>query len=182
MLGLAVVRSLGAPAGPADALLERTTDQSATPAPLLPTQSRWSRIHVRDPYVRDAVMRGLDDAADRLKTATCQALLTEFVDHEGRLLKDRLTALNLTSQEYLGVLLFEDGDIGPQCERPGVLAFTAAGSRVVRVCGRAFSRASRQDPAEGWAVIIHELLHSLGLGENPPEPRHITHRVRKSCW
>ena len=62
MLGLAVVRSLGAPAGPADALLERTTDQSATPAPLLPAQSRWSRIHVRDAYVRDAVMRGLDDA------------------------------------------------------------------------------------------------------------------------
>jgi len=32
------------------------------------------------------------------------------------------------------------------------------------------------------ATIIHEMLHSLGLGENPPAPRYITDRVKQRCW
>jgi hypothetical protein len=29
--------------------------------------------------------------------------------------------------------------------------------------------------------VIHEVLHSLGLGENPPSSDHITERVRARC-
>jgi hypothetical protein len=32
------------------------------------------------------------------------------------------------------------------------------------------------------AVIIHEMLHSLGLGENPPSSKEITLRVMQRCW
>ena len=35
---------------------------------------------------------------------------------------------------------------------------------------------------EGRATIIHEVLHSLGLGENPPKPPYITYRVKTLCW
>jgi hypothetical protein len=31
------------------------------------------------------------------------------------------------------------------------------------------------------ALLIHEMLHSLGLGENPPTSHQITARVRARC-
>jgi hypothetical protein len=31
-------------------------------------------------------------------------------------------------------------------------------------------------------VIIHHALHSLGLGENPPDPDEITTRVLDRCY
>jgi hypothetical protein len=31
------------------------------------------------------------------------------------------------------------------------------------------------------AVIIHEMLHTLGLGENPPSSTEITFRVLNRC-
>ena len=158
--------------------------QAATPAPnrLSTNESRWSRIYIRDAYVRDAVVRSLDGAAEWLKVAKCQSLLSEFADQHGRPLKERLAELNVALPGYLAILVFEDGETRPQCEPPGILAFTGASSRVIRVCGRAFVRASQRDPPEGSATIIHEALHSLGLGENPPEPRYIGYRVKQLCW
>jgi hypothetical protein len=50
------------------------------------------------------------------------------------------------------------------------------------VCGRDFERAWKRNPREVQATIIHEMLHSLGLGENPPAPRDITDRVQQLCW
>lgn len=31
------------------------------------------------------------------------------------------------------------------------------------------------------AIVIHEMLHSLGLGENPPTSDYITSRVMERC-
>jgi hypothetical protein len=31
-------------------------------------------------------------------------------------------------------------------------------------------------------IVIHESLHALGLGENPPSSRDITNRVERRCW
>jgi hypothetical protein len=31
------------------------------------------------------------------------------------------------------------------------------------------------------AMVIHEMLHTLGLGENPPTPFEITERIRARC-
>ena len=165
-------------------LFQDTTAQTATPTrDRAPTpESKWSRVYIDDVYVRDAVVRSLDGAAEWLNAAKCQSLLSEFADQHGRPLHERLAALNMTLATYLGVLIFDDGEARPQCERSGILAFTAAGSRVVRVCGRAFARAWQREPLEGRAAIVHEMLHTLGLGENPPEPRFITYRVKELCW
>lgn len=142
----------------------------------------WSRIYVKDVYVHDAVARSLDGASELLKTPKCQGLFSEFVDRQGRPLTERLTELKLSVAEYLPAVIFEDGDTHRQCAREEVLAFTSIGSRVVHVCGPAFVRAWHRDPSETRATIIHELLHSLGLGENPPAPRAITYRVKELCW
>jgi hypothetical protein len=139
-------------------------------------------VYVRDVYVRAAVRRALTDAASWLAHPSCQGLLSEFSDGRGRPLTERLAEAGGDVERYLGLLVFYDGFDSPTCTRGGVLAFTSPGSRVVYVCGRDFERACRGDPEQGPSVIIHELLHSLGLPEHPPAPRHITFRVRKACW
>ena len=37
------------------------------------------------------------------------------------------------------------------------------------------------NPSQTEAYLIHEALHSLGLGENPPSPKEITGRVLAMC-
>ena len=61
------------------------------------------------------------------------------------------------------------------------LAITKVGSRAVFVCGRRFVRQGTRYSRYAEAVIIHELLHSLGLGENPSSSDHITERVLARC-
>jgi hypothetical protein len=145
-------------------------------------EARWPRLHIEDPYVRDAVNGALDGVGERLNTPQCQVLLSEFADRRGRPLRDRLVDLNLDLNDYLRALIFADGGWQRPCKEHGVLAFTTIGGRIVYVCGHTFARAWRRDPAEVRATIIHELLHSLGLGENPPLPRQITYRVQELCW
>jgi len=41
--------------------------------------------------------------------------------------------------------------------------------------------AARRDPILADAALIHESLHSLGLGENPPSSLEITSRVISRC-
>ena len=165
-------------------LLERTAAQTPSPTAngSLTQESGWTRIYIDDGYVRDAVVRSLSGAAEWLEAAKCQALLSEFTDLHERALKERLAEFNVTLADYLRLLVFEDGERRRPCEPPGVLAFTSPNSRIVRVCGRAFVRAWQREPQEGRAAIIHEVLHSLGLGENPPAPRDITYRVKQLCW
>jgi hypothetical protein len=51
---------------------------------------------------------------------------------------------------------------------------------VVYICP-GFAAFDRRYPDEAEATLIHEALHSLGLGENPPSSRHIQARVRARC-
>jgi hypothetical protein len=144
--------------------------------------SGWSRVYVRDVYARAAIRGALTDAASWLAYPSCRGLLSEFRDARGRPLTERLAEVGGQVEHYLGWLLFFDASESPACSRGDVLAFTAPGSRVVYVCGRDFARASRRDAELGPSVIIHELLHSLGLPERPPTPGRITFRVQQACW
>ena len=141
----------------------------------------WPRVYIADTFVRDAVAHSLEGASEWLQAPRCQMLLTEFVDGRGRSLTERLAELNLSTAEYLRVVIFRDAEVAPQCQAPGVLAFTLTNSRIVYVCGRVFVRAAKRDAAEGRATVIHEVLHSLGLGENPPRPQDITFRIKQLC-
>ena len=128
--------------------------------------------------VKDAV----NGALRRLGMATCQLVLQDFLDASARPLKARLEALGQTAPGYLASMYFVDGDDAPQCrlhyERA---AFTEPGSRVIHVCAWKFAKQFARRPAGGEILVIHELLHSLGLGENPPTSATITERVRLRC-
>jgi hypothetical protein len=146
------------------------------------TGDNWPNIHVEDAYTRHAATRALEGASRLLALPKCQTLFLEFRDKRNLPLTAKLRELDTDPEGYLLMVLFLDGEQSATCRRHGVLAFTAQGSRVVYLCGRDFERAWRRDVAEVQATVIHEMLHSLGLGENPPSPRAINHRIQQLCW
>jgi hypothetical protein len=139
------------------------------------------RVSMLDPAERMAVQRAVRAAARLLALDRCQQLFSDFADAAGRPLGSKLAELEVSGANYLEWVRFEDGAGLPRCSRPDVLAATLPGSRVVFVCGARFRRAYLNNPAHAVALVIHEMLHSLGLGENPPTGDEITQRVRDRC-
>jgi hypothetical protein len=120
-------------------------------------------------------------ARRRLEQQACQRLFSEFSDASGRTLQKNLDALGQTGGAYLSLILFADGSDRPRCKADGALAFTTPGSRVVYVCTRAFKSLADRNPVRAEASVIHEALHTLGLGEKPPSPAEITKTVLARC-
>ncbi len=117
-------------------------------------------------------------ARERLGRPECQAVLADFESVNGGRLDLVLRSTGRTAQEQLDLLVLESGLGRPLCDRRVSMAFTRIGSTVVSVCLRPFTLLPS---AEQEAVLIHEMLHSLGLGENPPESVAVTNRVLKRC-
>jgi hypothetical protein len=131
-------------------------------------------------YLRYPVERAIDGAKQRLTRPECQHVFTDFQDRSGNSLLANLVATGKTPGDYLDELWFVDGTDARPCQRANfVAAFTSPGDRVVYVCASRFGLQVAQDHAE--LVIIHELLHSLGLGENPPTSGQITAQVARRC-
>ena len=164
-----------------------TTSDSAVPqekpgAEETPAGLPWTRVYIADAFTGDAARRALRSTGKRLAKPSCQAgSFPSFRTGAGQPLSDRLVELGASPQDYLRLVVFHDAGGSPQCAKPGVLAFTIRNSRIVYLCGRDFERAERRDPREMQVTIIHEMLHSLGLGENPPSPRDISFRILQLC-
>jgi hypothetical protein len=117
-------------------------------------------------------------ARERLGRPECLAVLTDFESVNGGRLDQVLRAMGRTAQEELDRMVLESGQGRYVCERSAVLASTSVRSSVVSVCLPRFMFLS---PAHQEAILIHEMLHSLGLGENPPDSLTITKRVMDRC-
>ena len=143
----------------------------------------WERVHIGDTFTADAVRRALDGAARRLRTVSCTQVFSSpaLLDVEGRLLQARLTELQTDGADHLARLSFYDGSAARTCQRDDVLAFTSPGAPHVFVCGPRFLAAWKRSPWLVELVLIHEALHTLGLGENPPSSQTINKIVRNHC-
>jgi hypothetical protein len=128
-----------------------------------------------------SVRRALDGARERLARKGCDGVLDEFTDASGQTLRANLDALSLTPSDYLEYLVFFDAGGEGRCRATRVLAMTTPGSRAVFVCGDRFVKMGRHDQRYTEMVLIHEALHTLGLGENPPSSANITARVLARC-
>lgn len=129
-----------------------------------------------------AVRQALEGASLRLEERGCQQILSDFNDGSGQTLQATLDQLGETPASYLRALVFfYDGASQKRCASGEILGGTQQGSRVVYVCPRQFFEAYRRDTLLAEAFIIHETLHSLGLGENPPASLEITQRVMQRC-
>jgi hypothetical protein len=121
-------------------------------------------------------------AKRRLADAECRVVLSDFREAaRGWALHDVLRAQGRTAEEHLDSLVFKDGSGKRRCASRSILAFTHVGSDTVFVCASQFNRAAAQDPGFAEMVLIHEMLHTLGLGENPPASGEITDRVVERC-
>jgi hypothetical protein len=134
-----------------------------------------------NPMHAAALDRAVAGAARRLERPACRRVFTEFRDAAGAPLQDRLDALGIGPADYLSLVVFADGSARRTCRRDDVLAVTAPGSRVVYVCGRVFNEAAARQASRAEIAVIHEALHTLGLGENPPDSLEITRRVAERC-
>jgi hypothetical protein len=154
------------------------------PQPFLAAGGESVLRQVRVGRSRDAfaVARAIEGAARHLESRRCSDLLTYFRDADGRTLAEVLSAEGVTARGHLRRLLFYSGEEQPRCQGGSpVVAWTVPGSRVVFVCPTGFRKGYDADPFRLEAVILHEMLHSLGLGENPPTSEEITSRVMAVC-
>lgn len=134
-------------------------------------------IYVGGPAALD-VSRAAREAVRRLREPGCQRILDDFTDREGRPLRERLGAT--TPDAYLAGLVLREGEIprgSGRCASTGAAAFTAGGAAVF-VCGTSFRKLGPDARAN---ALIHEMLHTLGLRENPPSSAEITRRVTERC-
>jgi hypothetical protein len=137
-------------------------------------------VRLRGSWFEEPVRHAVHAAARRLAEPSCAAVLTDFRDHAGRSLRDHLRALDLDAPTYARMVLFYDGSNDSPCHRPRTYAFTAPGSRLVHTCPNLGALVA-SDPDGASAVVIHEILHTLGLEENPPTSEDITAAVVRRC-
>lgn len=144
-----------------------------------------STVRIENDRAAAAVRRAVAGACERLKNPACETILNRFRDRNGRSLRDNLEATGLSSERYLATrILFYEGYRLPTCRSRRAkkgLAVTRPGSRAVFVCTTRFTDVAERNPAEAEALVIHEMLHTLGLGEDPPTSYEITEAVTRAC-
>ena len=156
--------------------------------PLAAGPGRIEKTHPLNAYDQRTLDRVRARAAARLDRAECARILTDFRDATGRTLGSNLESRGLSASGYLRRLSFLDGALLSACRKPNVAMTTSPGALTVFVCpageGQITSLLARVESESGSlaeAMVIHEMLHTLGLGENPPTTFEITERVRERC-
>jgi hypothetical protein len=154
----------------------------ATRAPVgEPGSATGPHVRLGGAFPTETARRAVRRAARLLEGTRCREVLAEFEDASGRPLESALDALGVSPAAYLeNYVVFHDGAGQRACAARGTLAYTTPRSRVVHLCPR-FLAKELQRPAFTQAVVIHEMLHTLGLGEDPPSSAEITDRVRRAC-
>jgi len=123
-------------------------------------------------------LTAVEGAARRLSDPRCQQVLSDFTDPTGLTLFEGLALRRLSPLDHVRDVWFLKGDTQPLCNKRTTSAFTVAGGRLVFMCPRLFRRqVSKYDEL----LLIHEILHTLGLGENPPSSDAITKQVAVRC-
>jgi hypothetical protein len=144
-------------------------------------EPRISVLGRLDPDLIRAVNDVVPMAAKKLETSACQAVLSDFKDSAGRTLGENLQTKGQTGAGYLRWLIFLNGSEDQFCLNSHIVAGTNPNDRFVRLCGPIFKSIAKSDSGYAAALVIHELLHSLGLPENPPSSEAITRKVVDRC-
>jgi hypothetical protein len=119
-----------------------------------------------------------DLALERLGTGGCRAIFEELRDFTGRPAARRLAEGERSPSSHFARLQFLEGVDGPCAS--SLAAWSVTGDPRVRLCGREFRAIASRDRREAAAILIHEALHTLGVGEDAArEP--LTSYVRRRC-
>jgi hypothetical protein len=132
-----------------------------------------------------AVDRARNGALRRLEDGTCQKIFTDFRDAQDRTLQQNLDEWSVSPADYLRLVPFIDGTGKKLCRKSNTALVSTPGVRRVFVC-KAFANVQLRQPAIAESMVIHEILHTLGLGEAPhqrgaPTSIEITQHVEARC-
>ena len=158
--------------------LTSITSADVPALPSAPAPRVALRVRARNTMTVAALDAASRAASERLAEPGCARVLSDFTDAGGRTLQQRLDATAASSGRLL-VYLY-DGASRASCQGGRRLAVTEPGSHVVHVCPQ-FVLRERQDPTQAHVVIIHEVLHALGLGETSLSSNAITRQVGHRC-
>jgi hypothetical protein len=127
-----------------------------------------------------AVDRARTGAVRRLQDVQCQKVLADFRDARGRTIQQNLEESQMSAADYLVLTPFLDGGRERLCRGTRTFLVAVPGVQRVMVCA-AFADFQIRNPHIAESMVIHEMLHTLGLGENPPSSGEITARVEARC-
>jgi len=127
---------------------------------------------------RQGVRLAVDLAIGKLARPGCSSIFEDFELPDGRTPRSELDRLGLHPDALVKSLVFVNGSRDPVCRNGRAVLTTTPGSRLIRVCP---GFAQLRDPGLTASLVLHESLHTLGLGENPPSSRDITNRVERRC-
>lgn len=134
-----------------------------------------------DPTLGPLVEAAVAEAARRLDEQPCALILSEFVDDRtGLSLAQSLAATGRTASEHVRSLWFSRSTGLRRFAGQRIFAFTTPSSPVVYLCREELSRVVTKRRLL-TAIVIHEVLHTLGLGNDLPSSASITHRVMSVC-
>jgi hypothetical protein len=149
-----------------------------TPAP--DATRRASMLHLT-PFTRGTVRNAIDLAKTRIARDECRLVYGDFELPDGSTPRSKLDVLGIRPEDFVESLVFVDGWADRLCASGLSALTTTPGSRVIHVCP-SFVQAYVRDSRRSAVFIIHESLHALGLGENPPSSNEISQRVERRCW
>jgi hypothetical protein len=144
-----------------------------------PPSQRAIMVNLR-PLEKGTVRRALDLALAMLASPQCSEVYSEFRRPDGRTPQDELERMGIGPEELLERLVFTDGSREPVCRQGLAVMAATPGRSLILVCP-SFADFQFHNPRLSAAIVIHESLHALGLGENPPSSSEITRRVERRC-
>jgi hypothetical protein len=127
-----------------------------------------------------ALWRPMAIAIQKLEDPRCASVLDDFRSGDGTPLAADLLRRARTPAEHLRAITFV-ADSGGPCRQARIMAWTTPGDSRVVICIENFEFVSRRNPRLAATVLIHELLHTLGLPEGPPSSESITSGVTARC-
>ena len=135
-----------------------------------------------DPSFGPRVAEAVADAARRLDAQPCSLVLSDFRDAQtGLTLAENLATTGRSASEHVRSLWFRGAPgIRPFLGRR-VFAFTAPASSAVFLCREDLLRIQNQ-PRMLTAIVLHEVLHTLGLRNDHPSSVSITEQVLERCF
>jgi hypothetical protein len=148
------------------------------PPPAVDREPALASLH---PRFASALARVAALAEEKLLHPGCREIFQDFHDAAGRPLERVLAETGRTPERLLASLAFVDGTASTACSSRTVLAWTHPGDRTIHICAMEFANAAHVTPRFTANLLIHEGLHALGLGENPPSSTAITERVATRC-
>ena len=154
-----------------------TTVVAAAP----PASAEGARRASLTPRDAATVERAREGAARRLEDAECRRVFSDFHDAQGRTIERNLEAWAVGPAEYLRIVPFVDGSGEPLCHRGKVMLVSTPNVPRVIVCP-GFARVQRDQPGVAESLVIHEVLHTLGLRDDNPSSVAITERVLARCF